>query len=173
MDEDLGQRLVRAGVELLDDGGLEVVGIREVARRCGVSHGAPRRWFPTRSALLADIARAGFADLERAVAGGGTDLRSTARAYLAFAVDRPHLFDLLTRHDLLDGSGRGLRHTSRPLVEIWVTRYRAEHASASDAEALAAWAAVHGVASLASRRSLEVLDIRAEDLLGTVLARWE
>lgn len=155
---------------MLDEGGVEAVGIREVARRCGVSHGAPRRWFPSRAALLADVAREGFAALYDSVEGAPRDVMSTARAYVAFAVDRPHVFDLLTRHDLLVGSGRELRDTSLPLVAEWISRYRVEHPLASDTRALAAWTSVHGIASLASRRALEVFEVSAEQLLRDALS---
>ena len=55
--------------------------------RVGVSHGAPRRHFPDRQALLDALAEAGFerlgAELRAAVDGAGEDfearLRATAR----------------------------------------------------------------------------------------------
>ncbi len=60
---------------------------------CGVSHGAPRRHFADRQALLDALAEAGFArlgaDLQSAVDGAGGDfasrLRATATAYVRFA----------------------------------------------------------------------------------------
>lgn len=55
--------LVRAGVELLEETSSPDVGLREIARRAGVSHGAPRRWFPTHRSLLAAIASEGLEDL--------------------------------------------------------------------------------------------------------------
>ena len=49
-------RLIQAGRQLLEDDGISAVTVREVARRCGVSHGAPRRHFPTLALLLSAIA---------------------------------------------------------------------------------------------------------------------
>jgi AcrR family transcriptional regulator len=43
---DLESRLVAAGVELLAEGGTDALSLREIARRAGVSHGAPRRCSP-------------------------------------------------------------------------------------------------------------------------------
>ncbi|MGI5231515.1 TetR/AcrR family transcriptional regulator [Actinoallomurus sp. CA-142502] len=57
-DDDLRQRLLDAAAGLLDDSGIEAVTIRETARRCGVSHGAPRRHFPSRTSLLGHLANA-------------------------------------------------------------------------------------------------------------------
>lgn len=48
------------GVELVGREGAAASGLREIARAAGVSHGAPRRYFPTHHALLAAIARAGY-----------------------------------------------------------------------------------------------------------------
>lgn len=58
-------RLVDAGVELLEEGGIAAVGLRAITRAAGVSHGAPRRHFPTHVSLLAAIADAGSLIYER------------------------------------------------------------------------------------------------------------
>ena len=59
----LRDRLVLAGVELLEEEGLAALSLRAITRRVGVSHGAPRRYFPTHNSLLAAIAATGLADL--------------------------------------------------------------------------------------------------------------
>ena len=59
----LRDRLVQAGVDLLEEEGLGNLTLRAITRRTGVSHGAPRRYFPTHNALLAAIAATGLADL--------------------------------------------------------------------------------------------------------------
>ncbi len=41
--------------------------LREVARRAGVSHAAPYKHFPDKSALLAELAMLGFNELREAV----------------------------------------------------------------------------------------------------------
>jgi AcrR family transcriptional regulator len=61
-DTSLRDRLVDAGVELPAAEGLQAPTLREIVRRAGVSHGAPRRHFPTRPDLLSAIARRGFTD---------------------------------------------------------------------------------------------------------------
>lgn len=52
----LRETLVATGVEILDADGATELTLREIARRAGVSHGAPRRYFPTHNSLLAAIA---------------------------------------------------------------------------------------------------------------------
>ena len=73
--------------------GAQALSLRELAREVGVSHGAPRRHFPDRQALLDALAEAGFArlgtELRRAVDGAGEDFEArmlaTAAAYVRFA----------------------------------------------------------------------------------------
>ncbi|MEU1025462.1 TetR/AcrR family transcriptional regulator, partial [Streptomyces sp. NPDC005904] len=125
-DAGLRARLVDAGVGLLAAEGVQALTLREIARRAGVSHGAPRRHFPTHVALLSAIARRGYAELAERVAGaaaeGGARTRLTAlsRAYLGFAAEHPGMFELMFRHDLLESDGLGLRETSLPLFDVLV-----------------------------------------------------
>ncbi|HEY4894880.1 MAG TPA: TetR/AcrR family transcriptional regulator [Solirubrobacteraceae bacterium] len=83
--------------------GVQDLSLRELARGLGVSHGAPRRHFPDRQALLDAIAEAGFArlgsELREAVDGAGEDfqarLGATAAAYVRFATDDAALLELM------------------------------------------------------------------------------
>jgi len=83
--------------------GAQALSLRELAREVGVSHGAPRRHFPDRQALLDALAEAGFdrlgAELRSAVDGAGEDfpprLRATAGAYVRFATHDAALLELM------------------------------------------------------------------------------
>jgi AcrR family transcriptional regulator len=83
--------------------GVQDLSLRELARELGVSHGAPRRHFPDRRALLDALAQAGFerlgTELQSAVkdAGEGFQARlaATAAAYIRFATDDPALLELM------------------------------------------------------------------------------
>ena len=153
----LRDRLVDVGVELVAREGAQALTLREIARRAGVSHGAPRRYFPTHLELLSAIARRGFAELsERATAatGDGTatpreQLTALGKVYLEFAVDSRGMYELMFRHDLLESGHLGLRDTSLPLfgrlVEL-VGRVRPDADARVVAGAL--WANLHGVAQL-------------------------
>ena len=162
-------RLIQAGRQLLEDDGVSAVTVREVARRCGVSHGAPRRHFPTLALLLSAIAEVCLDELRTRLTDAGAGLKETARAYVAYAVEHPHAFDLITRHDVLAGSGRELRATSLPLLQQWQTRFAEQHPDTPNAAATAAWAAIHGVASLASRGVLDLVGTDAQELLDQIL----
>jgi AcrR family transcriptional regulator len=83
--------------------GVQDLSLRELAREVGVSHGAPRRHFPDRQALLDALAEAGFArlgtELRSAVNGADEDfparLRATAAAYVRFATRDAALLELM------------------------------------------------------------------------------
>ncbi|MEU3829825.1 TetR family transcriptional regulator [Streptomyces sp. SID486] len=180
-DTSLRDRLVDAGVELLAAEGPQALTLREIARRAGVSHGAPRRYFPTHLELLSAIARRGFADLaglaraalERETGGPRARVAALARTYLEFALDRPGMYELMFRHDLLESGRLGLRDTSLPLFSL-LAGLVGEALPGVDARraAGALWANLHGTAQLWRWRSLQ-LATGEEDLaplLDTVLA---
>ncbi len=85
------------------DRGVHDVSLRQLAREVGVSHGAPRRHFPDRQALLDALAEAGFErlgdELRVAVDGAGEDfterLRAIAAAYIRFATHDAALLELM------------------------------------------------------------------------------
>ncbi|CAL9610404.1 TetR/AcrR family transcriptional regulator [Streptomyces sp. enrichment culture] len=170
-DTGLRARLVQVGVELVAREGVQALTLREIARRAGVSHGAPRRYFPTHLELLSAIARRGFADLAERAAGvpadQGTDprdrLRALARVYLEFALDNRGMYELMFRHDLLESGHLGLRDTSLPLFAVLVELVGAVRPDA-DARAVAGalWANLHGIAQLWGWGSLQ-LATGAED----------
>ncbi|MEU1007698.1 TetR/AcrR family transcriptional regulator [Streptomyces sp. NPDC005890] len=181
-DAGLQARLVDVGVELLAAEGPQALTLREIARRAGVSHGAPRRYFPTHRDLLSAIARRGFAELagrahaalEREAGGPRARVAALARTYLEFARERPGMYELMFRHDLLESgeSGLGLRETSLPLFSLLADLIGAAD-PAADARRVAAalWANLHGIAQLWRWRSLQ-LALGDEDsgaLLDTVL----
>jgi AcrR family transcriptional regulator len=99
--------LVDAGAELARASGPDGVVLREVARRTGVSHNAAYRHFADRDELLAEIAERANEQLEQAMQRRlaevtETDpaerararLRATGRAYVAFALSEPGLFNV-------------------------------------------------------------------------------
>ena len=172
-ERSLRERLVDAGVDLVLTEGSASVGLRETARRAGVSHGAPRRYFPTHHALLSAVARRGFADLgarfEAAAAGQTTPrgrLEALARTYVAYALERRGMFELMFRHDLLDSATRDadlppLRESTLPLFEQ-ITALVAQCRPARDGapppavHAAALWANLHGIAQLWGWGSLQL-----------------
>ena len=92
--------LLEAAERTLADGG--ELSLRELARKVGVSHGAPRRHFADKQALLDALAEEGFARLGRALdeavaSASSFDARllAFARTYVGFAVSHAALLDLM------------------------------------------------------------------------------
>jgi AcrR family transcriptional regulator len=157
MQDRLRARLVAAGVALVAERGSAALTLREIARRAGVSHGAPRRYFPTHHALLAAIAREGYLDLARAVAAlpapadPAAHLHALAAMYLDFARSRTGMFELMFRHDMLTGQDLGLRQASGPLFDLLsglIGRARPGARTPAPVAAAALWANLHGIAQL-------------------------
>ncbi len=173
----LRERLIDVGVDLVLTEGTAALGLREIARRAGVSHGAPRRYFPTHHSLLSAIARRGFADLGgrfvAATAGASSpreQVRALGCAYVGYALKHRGMFELMFRHDLLDsegqeGAGQGesgqqpkLRESTLPLFRLLVglvSRCRA--GGDPEVTAAALWANLHGVAQLWAWGSLPLV----------------
>src|ERR1700709_1670774 len=95
--------LLAAAERTVRERGVQALSLRELARDVGVSHGAPRRHFPDRQALLDALAETGFARAvavrRRAIEGAGerfdARLQATAAAYVRFATRDPALLELM------------------------------------------------------------------------------
>jgi AcrR family transcriptional regulator len=170
--EPLGERLVDQALRLLAREGIEALSLRRLARRAGVSHGAPLRHFRSLADLRAEVAARGFARLfdavERAAeslpAGSGplARLAAAGRAYVKLAVEQPGLFALMFRPDQLDLENLAFRTRAPAAFEQLVRLVRAAqdagwHAR-RDTRQLAGsvWAAVHGLATLWSQGGMLV-----------------
>jgi AcrR family transcriptional regulator len=95
--------LLAQAERIVRERGVQELSLRELARQVGVSHGAPRRHFPDRQALLDALAEDGFArlgeELRGAVDGAGSEfqarLQATASAYVRFATRDAALLALM------------------------------------------------------------------------------
>ncbi|MED7948160.1 TetR/AcrR family transcriptional regulator [Kitasatospora sp. NPDC058201] len=96
----LPETLVGVAFDLLDEQGQDKISMREVARRAGVSAGAPFRHFADRQALLTAVADRVLADFERwqwaEVEGSeGAALRAVGLGFVRYAIRYPHRFELV------------------------------------------------------------------------------
>ena len=95
--------LLARAEQTLREEGLEGLSLRDLARQIGVSHGAPRRHFADRQALLDALAESGFGrlgtELRAAAENAGQDyearLRATHTAYVHFAIRDAALLELM------------------------------------------------------------------------------
>jgi AcrR family transcriptional regulator len=180
-------RLVQTTLDLLAEEGLEGLGLRSVARRAGLSHGAPLRHFQSFAELLSEAAAHGFQLLSKALeasaaglapgAGPLARLRAGSRAYVECAVANPALFALMFRPELLDVHnesyrGRGLAAFERVVAQVRAAQdagWRTERDTRVLAGAI--WASLHGLASLWAQGALAGPVPRAslDDALTTAL----
>jgi AcrR family transcriptional regulator len=163
-DSGLSERLVGEAVRLLREEGLAGLTLRRIAKRAGVTHGAPARHFPSLGALRAEVAARGFRMLTAAVdaaagalppgAGAVARLRAAGRAYARCAVANPGVFELMFRPELLDRTHPAYAREGVGAFEqlVHMTRAAQDAGFRPDLEtrrlAGALWAAVHGLASL-------------------------
>lgn len=183
----LDSRLVDAALAILDEQGLEALSLRSIARRAGVSHGAPLRHYRGLSDLLSAVAARGFRLLRRTLdersaalpagAGARARLAAAGRGYVAKAVEQPDLFALMFRPDALDLTNRDFLYESSEAFEQVVRLVRSAQDEgfepARDARLLAGcvWASVHGLASLWSQAAFSAVvpDASLEEAVETTL----
>ena len=172
---DLRVALLGRAEETLERTGVAGLSLRELARDVGVSHGAPRRHFADKDALLAALAEEGFdrlgATLGRAAGPPGAEfadrLLATAQAYVGFATSHPALLDLMftAKHGptatpaLVEAS----RATFDLLFGLMVEGQRAGAVADGEPEQVGAavFATVHGIAALASAGMLDAAAVPA------------
>ncbi len=157
---DLPTALRAAAAELVAERGPTGFSLREVARRAGVSHGAPAHHFGTSKGLLTSVSAEGFQTLGESFdeAIHGVDdpverLTAMGKAYVRTAVDYPGHFGVMCNDELIDTDDEAfteiasraylqavdliieLRDTLNPDLDV-------------DAAATMTWSAVHGLAAL-------------------------
>lgn len=151
---DLRAALVAAAWTAVSRKGVEALSLRSLAEAVGVSHAAPAHHFADKEALL-DAVRAEawrrFADALEA--GGAGGLKGTGEAYVGFALEHPRQMQLMFRPsghppppELVAQAGRAWA-----LLVGGVERELGAATAAPGevkAMALAAWAMVHGLATL-------------------------
>lgn len=150
--------LIDAGLELIEEKGVQALTLREIGARVGVSRAAPYRHFRDKAHLLDEICEAGFAQfadaLEEARKSAQPDfasrLSAMGAAYVRFAAEhRAHFEVMFGPVDHAQNSAQGARafgillDTIREGQECGVVR-------AGDPSVLArfVWSTVHGISML-------------------------
>jgi AcrR family transcriptional regulator len=162
---DLHAALLREAHVLLHEEGIEGLSLRKLAERVGVSRTAPYHHFRDKHELLCALATDGFRSLEHMMTlsplqPGETlaaELREFVMAYLRFATEHPHQYDLMF--------GRPIWKSGRPTDELKAVAYGAFRRYADNIGALvdkgqvrgthnplrfaqASWATLHGLCRL-------------------------
>ena len=158
----LRQVLLEAAAEAIRESGVGGLSLRDLARRVGVSHGAPARHFADKAALLTALATDALERFQAALLGGMAEAgdsaldrhRAIGMGYVRFAVESPAYFRLMTSRPYLfepdaefDAAYQRLFETIR---EASVAAQQEGWATNRDPDDLliAAWSLVHGFATL-------------------------
>jgi AcrR family transcriptional regulator len=138
------REIVDAALELLEEEGANGLSMRRLAERLGIRAPSIYKHLPDKQALEAAIISAGFelqADAFEAVASAEDRLGALARVYRAFAKAHPHLYRLMTEHELH-------RELLTPGVEARAGLSVVEAVGGDADLARAAWAFAHGMTIL-------------------------
>lgn len=161
---DLRAALIEAAVQLIEEQGVDQLSVRAVAKRAGVSPGAPFRHFATRTALLTAVAEQAAERLRlqvqaavQAVAEQPPLVRFAAigHAYLAWASAHPTHFRVISERALIDYDGSETMLRSNAALRTLMQELLAEaFATGEDPQRLAlariaARALVYGLARMA------------------------
>jgi AcrR family transcriptional regulator len=158
----LPEALLEAAAKLIADQGVANLSLREVARRAGVSHGAPAHHFTDKAGVLTALAAQGFSLFTAALcaardAAGGdalARLAATGRAYVRFAVEHRAHFEVMFRPELLRREDPALHAAQAAAYAVLGGAIGAAQAAGyvadGDVEVLAvrAWSEAHGLAVL-------------------------
>ena len=158
----LKQALLDAAEALLRREGVGGLSLRAAAAEVGVSHAAPKNHFGDLRGLQSELAASGFRRLavemraaldEAATADDAMD--AIGRAYVAFAIANPGLFNLMYRGEMLDSDRPALKSALVDMATLLrgAVAARAGGASGANPAAIvagvtAAWSLVHGFATL-------------------------
>lgn len=151
---DLRRALVEAALQLLAEGGTEALGLRELARRVGVSASAPYRHFRDKQALIQAVAAAGFEMFLEAVEGAKAgvapeeQLGAMAEAYVHFALRYPRLYKLMFSSELGKFEDKALRRAADAAYASLAVAAAKQDPDSPGEAAIGAWAFVHGLSML-------------------------
>ena len=108
---DLPAALLKAVESAVAEYGVSGLSLRDVARRAGVSHGAPAHHFGSKAGLLTAFATDGYELLASTVltevamsrpADEASELAAIGRGYVRFAIAHPSHFEVMFRLDVLN-----------------------------------------------------------------------
>lgn len=151
--------LLDAAEKLLVEGGVEALSWREIARRAGVSPGAPYHHFADKAALITALSQRHLDELHRLFEAAVAEhaepleqLRELGMVYVLYAVEHPAAFRLMFRPE--KGSPFGGEPGATPVFGVLLEVVRAcrERAGrsqeATERIAFSALGLVHGLAAL-------------------------
>jgi AcrR family transcriptional regulator len=181
---DLKNALIKGGVKILSEEGIQGLSLRKVAQRAGVSHNAPYSHFPDKQSLIAAISTEGFKqlynELDASISAYPDDprrqLQEGAWAYVQFALNNTDTFKIMFSGVLeKEKEYPAFVEISRKTFERVVDVVQACQGAGilpshpADVSAVAVWGMVHGITSLRLEGQISHTVLEAYDLRKIVL----
>ena len=119
--------LIETTIQLIEEMGVEKVTVREVAKRSGVSPGAPFRHFKSKSALLTAVAEQAVERLYEAVTAAQdpaleddplAQLERIGQGYLAWVRTHPTHFQIVSDRKLIDFQSSEISTTLNARIRV-------------------------------------------------------
>ncbi len=148
---DLRAALLDAVGTMVEEAGVESVSVRGAARRVGVSHPAAFRHFADKKDLLTAFAARAAAHMAGEMEGLGAraPFLDVGTAYLKFAMQYPGEFRMIFRQELLNETDEQYQAQMQRLARTLSGSGKTiEKGQRLPLEAVLAWSATHGLASL-------------------------
>jgi len=124
----LREALIASALKMVKEQGAESVSVREVAKRAGVSSGAPFRHFPSRTTLMTAVAEQAMrrfrGEIVHALEEVKSDeplarFRALGTAYMRWVVRNPEHFQVISNRTLIDFDGSAsLRRDNAEIREL-------------------------------------------------------
>jgi AcrR family transcriptional regulator len=163
----LREQILKTAFELLDEEGIDAVGIRKIARLIEVAHSAPANHFKNKQALLVALAKESFRDLySNIVKANPKDkenlrlaIHSFSNTVLEFGLKYPNRYKLLWRREYIDDEND---ETGIIMEDIYtqLTSILSEQAKEKqvdvESQAIALWSLIHGYVLLRLDENLKV-----------------
>ena len=176
----LRERCIEESLRIIAEDGVTNLSIREVARRLGVSHGAPYRHFANRDALLTEIAIEGLHTLHKYVLfdidysnrSPRDNFLQMCRNYIRFAMEQHDYFQLILWTELpqsteaypaLEAEANKVFGIVSELIRHIKGRKDEQHKE-DQLAVLHVFSTIHGYASLMSSGKMAVFDFSLDQL---------
>ena len=165
----LREALIEAGIEFINENGLEVFSLRKVAALCGVSHAAPYNHFKTKEELLEAmqnyITEKFVTSIQQAIESHSDDpelMIFTGKAYVLFFAENPQYLQFFIRYfnseiSFADNQAESnyspfilFQNAAIQCMKQWELPEKAYMTNI-----ITMWAVVHGIATLISMRGVK------------------
>lgn len=176
----LADQCVAEAMFIIGEQGVDKLSLREVARRLGVSHGAPYKHFPSRDHLLAEIVRRSFDDFARhldARPDSGdvdADMAAMGTAYIDYALAFPLQYRLMFSTTLPNAVEHPeMKASANHSFDLLIKVLRRKHGNTTpneviEQDALFVWGTLHGLAGILKSEVLGDLSLSDSSREGAV-----